>query len=76
MVATNARHQENRMQTIATKIVQEIKDLPYKDKLKDMKLSTLKDRWERDLITMYKLMNNIKKTDRQDLISLIEDGGK
>ncbi|MPC68542.1 hypothetical protein E2C01_062744 [Portunus trituberculatus] len=42
-----------------------------------MELPTLKDRRERgDLIMMYKLVNHMEKIDRQDLISLTEDGDR
>ena len=58
-----------RIQRIATKMVPELEDLPYEEKLKEMQLTTLKERRERrDLITIYKLMNNLEETDRKDLI--------
>ena len=57
-----------RMQRIAIKMVPEIKDLSYEDRLKEMELLTLKDTWERgDLIMVYKLVNNTEKIDRRDL---------
>ena len=57
-----------RMQRIAIKMVPEIKDLSYEDRLKEMELLTLKERWERgDLIMVYKLVNNTEKIDRRDL---------
>ena len=44
------------IQRIATKMVTDLKDLPYKERLKEMQLSTLEERREReDLITIYKL---------------------
>ena len=47
--------------------------LSYEDRLKVMDVPiTLEDRQEGDLITLYKLKNNMEKIDRQDLISLIE----
>ena len=58
-----------RIQRIATKIVPELEDLPYEEKLKEMHLKTLKEIRERgDLITIYKLINNLEETDRKDLI--------
>ena len=58
-----------RIQRIATKMVLELKDLTYEERLKEMHLTTLKERRERgDLITIYKLMNNLEETDRKDLI--------
>ena len=43
-----------RIQRIAIKMVPETKDLPYEDRLKEMDLLMVKDRWERDLIMKYK----------------------
>ena len=58
-----------RIQRISTNMVPELKDLPYEEILKDVHLTTLKERRERrDLITMYKLMNNLEETDRKDII--------
>ena len=58
-----------RIQIIATKMVPELEDLSYKERLKEMHLTTLKKRRERDdLITIYKLMNNLEETNREDLI--------
>ena len=46
-----------------------MEDLPYEERLKEMHLTTLEERRERgDLITIYKLMNNLEETDREDLI--------
>ena len=50
-------------------MVPELEDLIYEERLKEMHLTTLKERGERgDLITIYKLMNNLEETDRKDLI--------
>ena len=58
-----------RIQKIATKMVPELEDLPYEERLKEMHLTALKERRERgDLITIYKFMNNLEETDRKDLI--------
>ena len=58
-----------RIQKIATKMVPELEDLTCEERIKEMHLTTLKERRERsDLITIYKLMNNLEETDRKDLI--------
>ena len=58
-----------RIQRIATKMVPEMRDLTYEERLKEMKLPTLEERRERgDLITIYKLVNGLEKTDRRDLL--------
>ena len=55
-----------RIQRIATKMVPELKELTYEERLKEMKLPTLEERRERgDLITIYKLMNNLEEIDRK-----------
>ena len=58
-----------RIQRIATKMVPELKDLICEERLKERQLSTLEKRKERgDLITIYKLISNLKETDRKNLI--------
>ena len=54
------------IQRIATKMVPELEELTYEERLKEMHLTTLKERG--DLITIYELMNYLEETDRQDLI--------
>ena len=55
-----------RIQRIATKIVPELEDPIYKERLKEMQLSTLgKGRERGDLITIYKLMKNQEETDKR-----------
>ena len=62
-----------RIQRAATKMVPELKDLTYEGRLKEMELPTLQVRRERgDLITMYKIVNQIEKIDKQDLVLLKE----
>ena len=64
-----------RIQRAATKMVPELKDLNYEERLEEMGLPTLQVRRERgDLITMYKLVNQIEKVDRQDLVLHMEEG--
>ncbi len=47
-----------RIQRIATKMVPELKDLSYKDRLKEVQLTMLQERRERgNIITVYKLIN-------------------
>ena len=63
-----------RIQRAATKMVSELKDLTYEERLKEMELPTLQVRRERgDLITMYKVVNGIEKIDKQDLVLLKEE---
>ena len=58
-----------RIQRIATKMVPELEDPPYDKKLKEMHLTTPKERRERGhLITIYDLMNNLEEKDGKDLI--------
>ena len=47
----------------------ELVDLTYEERVKEMHLTTLKEKKERvDLITIYRLMNNLEETDKKDLI--------
>ena len=58
-----------KIQRIATKMVPDLEDLSYEERLKEMHLTTLKERRKRgDLITIHKLMNNLEETDRKDQI--------
>ena len=51
-----------RIQRIATKMVPELQDLTYEERLNEMHLINLKERRERGgLITIHKLMNNLKE---------------
>ena len=51
------------------KMVPDLEDLPYEERLKEMYLTTLKERRERgNLIRIYKFINNLKETDRKNLI--------
>ena len=44
-------------------MVAELEDLTYEERLKEMHLTTLKEKRERgNLITIYKLMNNLEET--------------
>ncbi|MPC57280.1 hypothetical protein E2C01_051257 [Portunus trituberculatus] len=53
-------------------VVLEPKDLPYKERLKEMELPTLQDRRERgELITLYKIVNGIEM-DKQNLVLVTE----
>ena len=47
----------------------DLEDLTYEARLKEMHLTKLRERRKKgDLITMYKLMNNLEETNRKDLI--------
>ena len=62
-----------RIQKIATKMVPELKELTYEERLKEMHLTTLKERRARgDLIKIFKLMNNLEETYRKNLILRIK----
>ncbi len=66
-----------RIQRTATRMVPELRDLDYEDRLREMGLLTLEERRERgDLITMYKIINGKEWIDRQDTVVLIEDGSR
>ena len=52
-----------RIQRMTTKMVPELEDLTYDERLKEIYLTPLKERREReDLIRIYKLMNNLEET--------------
>ena len=58
-----------RIQRIATKLVPELVNKPYEDRLKEMNLPSLEQRRERgDLITLFKIVNGIDVMDREDLL--------
>ena len=64
-----------RIQRVATKMVPELKDLSYEERLKEIGLLTLQERRARgDLITMFKLTNNMERVDRTDLITQATEG--
>ena len=55
-----------RIQRLVTKMLRE---LTYKSRLKEMGLPTLQDRRERgDLITLCKIVNDIERLEKQDLV--------
>ena len=50
-------------------MVPELEDLTYEERLKEMHLTTLKERRERgDFVKIYKLMSILEEIDRKDLI--------
>ncbi len=71
-----------RIQRIATKLVPEIMNMAYEDRLREMEMPTLEERRERgDMITLYKLVNKIDKIDKDDLpltarLQGLRDNGK
>ena len=63
-----------RIQRTATKMVPELKDLTYEERLTEMGLQTLQDRRERgDLITLYKIISGIEKIDNEELVVVKEE---
>ena len=63
-----------RIQRTATKMVPELKDLTYEERLTVMGLPTLQDRRERgDLITMYKIISGMEKIDNEELVVVREE---
>ena len=60
-----------KVQRRATKIIREIRNLPYADRLKRCKLMTIQERRRRyDLIEMFKVMNGIYKVDKEKLFEI------
>ena len=58
-----------RIQRMATRMIAELKDLPYEERLKKLNLPTLEERRLRgDMIEMFKIVKGIEKVDREDLI--------
>ena len=56
-----------RIPKVATKMVPELREPTYEDRLKEMGLPTLQDRRERgDLKTLYLIVNGIEKLDNQN----------
>ena len=59
------------IQRRATKIVPEISNLSYEDRLKELKLFPLKDRRLRgDMISTYKMINGLMNVDREQLVPM------
>lgn len=64
-----------RIQRTATKMVPELKDQNYKERLEEIGLPSLQERRKRgDRITMFKLIINLEKIDREDLVVGVEEG--
>ena len=58
-----------KIQRTATKMVPELKDLTYEERLTELELPTLQERRERgDLITLYRIMSGIDKIDNEELV--------
>ncbi|MPD04570.1 hypothetical protein E2C01_100264 [Portunus trituberculatus] len=56
------------------KMVPELKALTYEERLKEMGLPTLQDRRERGyLIAMYRIVSDIEKIDKEDLVLVTEE---
>ena len=58
------------IQRRATKLIPELKDLPYVDRMKNLELPSLMYRRRRgDMIQMYKIINGIVRIDKEKLFS-------
>ena len=63
-----------RIQRVATKMVPELRELTYENRLKEMGLPTLQNRRERgDLITLYRIVNGIEKLDKHNQVMMEEE---
>ena len=66
-----------RLQRMATKMVPEMKDMTYEERLRAMDLPTLERRRERgDLIQIFKLLNRMDIVDNEDLLMREETDGR
>ncbi|XP_043220530.1 uncharacterized protein LOC122380945 [Amphibalanus amphitrite] len=64
-----------RVQRRATKLVPELADLPYPDRLKELQLTTLEERRIRgDMIEVYKLMHGLDKVNAGEEFLRMETG--
>ena len=58
-----------RIQRMATKMVPELEELTYEERLREINLPTLEERRERgDLITVFKLYNKMEEADNEELL--------
>ena len=58
-----------RIQRMATKMVPELEELTYEERLREINLPTLEERRERgDLITIFKLYNKMEEADNEELL--------
>jgi len=63
-----------RVQRAATRMVPELSDLEYEERLKKINLPKLEERRERgDLIMIYKLINEIEEVDTSDMIQRVNE---
>ena len=63
-----------RIQRVSAKMVPELRELTHEDRLKEMGLPTLQEKRERgDLITLYKIVNGMKKLYTQNLVMMEEE---
>lgn len=63
---------KNHRETI---MVSKLKHVSFEQKLEEIRLLTLQERQTGgDLITMFKLVSNMEKIDREDLVTKFEEG--
>ena len=66
-----------RIQRMATKMVPELEELSYEERLKEIKLPTLEQRRERgDLMTIFKLITKMEETDNERLLTRKQREGR
>ena len=63
------------VQRRATRLIPELSDLPYEERLKELQLSTLEDRRTRgDLIEVFKLVHGIENIDYSQFFTIVRSG--
>ena len=62
------------VQRRATRLVPQLRDIPYEDRLKAMNLTTLEERRTRDVIETYKLLNGLENVNCNQFFKVIREG--